>query len=121
MDCIFCKIANKEINSNFVYEDETVMAIMDISPVCDGHVLVIPKNHYETVFDVPKDILAHIMEVANNLKDKIMDVTNEKGITLTVNYGDKQEVKHMHLHILPNIHKPASKPIEQVYNEIMDK
>ena len=60
MDCIFCKIANKEINSNFVYEDDILMAIMDINPICDGHILIIPKKHYETVFDVPENILSHM-------------------------------------------------------------
>ena len=120
MDCIFCKIANKQINSKFVYEDDTVMAIMDISPICDGHILIIPKEHFETIFDVPEMILSHMYHVANILKDKIMKVTGENGLTLSINYGDKQEVKHVHLHLMPNFNKPATKSYEEIYNKIME-
>lgn len=121
MDCIFCKIARKEINSNFVYEDDILMCIMDVNPVCDGHVLVIPKNHYETVFDVPKDILDHMFKVAHEITNKLMSATGEKGVTISFNYGDKQEVKHVHMHIMPNFNKKPSKSIEDVYKLIMDK
>lgn len=120
MDCVFCKIANKEINSNFVYEDDLVIGIMDISPVCNGHILIIPKEHYETVFDVPENVLFHMYKVAKEIGEKTMTVTNEEGFTMLFNYGDKQEVKHVHLHILPNIHKKADKSVEEVYKLIME-
>lgn len=119
MDCIFCKIINKEIDSKVVYEDEIVTAFMDISPVCDGHILVIPKKHYVTVFDLPEDVLAHMYKVANKIGEKAMKVTGETGLSLSFNYGDKQVVKHVHLHILPNYEKKASKSIEEVYKLLM--
>ena len=121
MDCIFCEIAKRNINSNFVYEDDLVMAIMDINPICDGHVLIIPKDHYQTVFDVPKDVLMHMYEVAEKLTPTLMKATNEKGLTLSINYGDKQEIKHLHLHLVPNFEKKPSKKMEDVYKLIMDE
>lgn len=120
MDCIFCKIGNKEINSNFVYEDDKVMAIMDITPICDGHILIIPKQHYETVFDLPSELLSYMYEIAHKISNKVLKVTDEKGFTLLFNYGDKQEVKHVHLHLLPNIYKKASKSVEEVYKLLME-
>ena len=119
MDCIFCKIIKKEIESKIVYEDEIVIAFMDINPVCDGHILVIPKKHYETVFDLPEDVLSHMFKVANKIGKKAMAVTGENGLSLSFNYGDKQMVKHVHLHILPNYDKKPSKSVEEVYKLLM--
>ena len=120
MDCIFCKIANKEIPSSLIYEDEIVMAIMDINPICDGHIMIIPKNHYDTVFDVPKEVLIHMYDVAQKLTPKLMKATNEDGMSYSINYGSKQEIKHLHLHLLPNFKKSASKPVDEVYKSIME-
>ena len=121
MDCIFCEIAKKSINSNIIYEDDLVMAIMDINPICDGHTLIIPKDHYVTLFDVPKNILMHMYEVAAILTPILMKVTGENGASFSINYGDKQEVKHLHMHIMPNFNKKPSKNIEEVYKLIMDE
>jgi len=96
------------------------MAIMDIAPVCDGHILIIPKGHFETVFDVPEDMLAHMYKVADIVGQKAMKVTGENGFTMSINYGDKQEVKHVHLHILPNYNIAPSKSIEDVYKALME-
>ena len=116
MDCIFCKIAHKEIPSEVLYEDDSVMAIMDINPLCDGHVLIIPKKHYENLYEVDNDTLTHMFEVAKNLNKKIMSKLNETGATFSINYGTKQEVKHLHLHILPDFKKKPTRSIEEVYN-----
>lgn len=120
MNCIFCEISKKNIPGKFVYEDDIVMAIMDINPICDGHLMIIPKKHYETVFDTPKEVLSHMYDVANKLTPTLMKATNEKGLTLSINYGDKQEVKHLHMHLLPNFKKPAEKSIDDNYNAIME-
>ncbi len=121
MDCIFCEIAKKNIPGSFIYEDDLVMAIMDIHPLCDGHVMIIPKEHFETIFDAPKDVIAHMYDVAHKLVPAIMDATNEDGMTLSINYGSKQEIKHLHLHLLPDFTKPATKTIEEVHKNIMEK
>ncbi len=72
MDCIFCKITNKEIPSKVVYEDDLVISIMDINPRTKGHLLIIPKEHYED-YKAGKDILNHMYSVAEKLGDHIMD------------------------------------------------
>jgi histidine triad (HIT) family protein len=102
MDCIFCKIANGEIPSNKIYEDDLVMVIMDTNPTVDGHALVIPKKHYTDYLALDKDILDHILKVGNEVGTHITKKLNSKSLTFLVNYGDAQKVKHFHLHLLPD-------------------
>ncbi len=120
MDCIFCEIAKKNIPSKCIYEDEIVMAIMDINPICDGHIIIIPKNHFDTVFDVPKETLNHMYAIAQKLTPIIMKALNEDGMTFSINYGSKQEIKHLHLHLLPDFKKVPLKTIDEVYELIME-
>lgn len=115
MDCIFCKIVKGEIPSEILYQDDIVLAFMDINPLCDGHVLIIPKKHYEDIYEVDNDTLAHMYDVARMLNKKIMAKLNEPGATFSINYGDKQEVKHLHLHILPNFKKAPKMTHEETY------
>ena len=119
MSCIFCEIANKNIPSNLIYEDDTIMVIMDNKPICDGHVMIIPKKHYETVFDAPTEVLNHMYEIANMLTPILMHSTQEDGMTISINYGSKQAIKHLHMHLLPNFEKSASLVVEDVYKIIM--
>lgn len=102
MNCIFCKIINKEILSNIIYEDDLVIATLDINPRSKGHTLIIPKNHYEDYTKLPSEVFNHIYKVAQNLGNKIMTKLNQDGYSLVVNYGSAQEIKHYHLHIIPN-------------------
>ena len=101
MDCIFCKIANGEINSSKYYEDDIVMAFLDITPDCDGHTLIIPKKHYKDLTDIDMDTLTHIMEVAKKLKLELENKLGCGGLSLLQNNGFCQEVKHFHLHLKP--------------------
>ncbi len=75
VDCIFCKINAGEIPSYTVYEDELVRAFLDVNPVAKGHVLVIPKEHFENIFETPDEILAHVnivcKKIALLLKEKL--------------------------------------------------
>jgi len=118
-NCIFCKIIKGEIPSKKIYEDDKVLAFMDINPVVDGHILIIPKEHYEDFTLLPEDLLIHIHKIAKELSTKIMSNLNSKGLTLTINYKDAQEVKHFHLHLLPDYHlKKHDLTLEEVYNKI---
>lgn len=101
MECIFCKIANGEIPSKTLFEDEIVKVIMDINPVVDGHILVIPKKHYTDFMELDNDVTTHIFDAAKKMAPLLMDKLNKKSVTLLVNYGDDQQVKHYHLHLLP--------------------
>ena len=100
-DCIFCKIANKEINSEIIYENENVIAFKDLNPLANLHFLIVPKKHYETILeisdsDVMKDIFKAVKEIA--LKYGI----ENNGFRLINNCKEDggQEVMHMHVHML---------------------
>lgn len=117
MDCIFCKIINGEIPSKKIYEDELVIVIMDINPVVDGHLLVIPKKHVKDFTELDLELREHVYKVAKELSKEVMEKLDSKGCTFTVNYGDSQDVKHFHLHILPDYRlKEKSMEIDDVYN-----
>ena len=120
-NCIFCKILNGEIPSKKIYEDDQVIAILDINPIVDGHLLIIPKNHRTDFTELTKEEVFHIYEVANKLTSVLMDKLDAVSMTLTVNYGEAQVVKHFHLHLLPNYNiKDKDKSVEEVY-ELLTK
>lgn len=103
-NCIFCKIANKEIPSTVVYEDEMVIAFKDLEPQAPVHVLVIPKNHYDSVMTLGvtgKEVAGHIVaEVVPAIAKELG--LDKNGFRLVANTGDDggQTVKHLHFHIL---------------------
>ncbi len=103
-DCIFCKIAQKEIPSQLVYEDEQVAAFRDLEPQAPVHVLVIPKKHVQSLLAltaVDKDLISHIMiDVIPQLAKELQ--VDEKGFRVVANTGDEggQSVEHLHFHLL---------------------
>ena len=101
-NCIFCKIAKGEIKSQKVYEDEETLAFLDINPVNKGHVLVIPKDHYENIFDIPKDKLTKIIEVVQKIAIAIKKMGAD-GVNIVSNNGKAadQHVFHLHIHVIP--------------------
>ena len=101
MNCIFCKIVNGEIPSYTIYEDELVKAFLDTNPDVNGHTLIVPKKHYQDLFDIDEDTLMHIMNVAKKIDKQLREKLNTNGLTLVQNNGLKQEVKHFHLHLKP--------------------
>ncbi len=114
-DCIFCKIIKGEIPSKKIYEDDKVIAIMDINPVVDGHVLVIPKEHFENFYEISDEALSHVYKVARILSKDIISKLNKTGITLQVNYGYNL-VNHFHLHLLPDFETPVKEmEVDKVY------
>ena len=121
MDCIFCQIVEGKSPCKKVYEDDVVIAIMDIDPFCDGHILIIPKKHYTDMMELDSDVLKHINEIAKTLTKKIMTKLDKVSMTISYNYGKKQVVKHFHTHLLPNIDDGVSEDIEDIYNRLMEK
>lgn len=127
MDCIFCKINNGEIPSYTVYEDEIVRVMLDISPVSNGHMLIIPKAHYTNLEDISLDTLTHIMDVAKKMYSLLKEKLNVDGITLCQNNDYGQEVKHYHLHLIPRYKSDNIKMnsnlkkdlVEDIYNKII--
>ena len=99
--CIFCKIVNNEIPSYKVYEDESFLAFLDISQATKGHTLVIPKEHYQNIFELPEN--SKIFNIVSKLAKAIKLATNADGINIINNNGTTagQTVNHFHIHIIP--------------------
>lgn len=115
-DCIFCKILNNEISSKKLYEDDKVIVIMDVNPVVDGHSLIIPKKHVTDFTELDDELLCHINKVAKEMSAKLMNKLGSKALSLCVNYGESQVVKHFHLHLLPDYTKKTkSMDVAKVY------
>jgi histidine triad (HIT) family protein len=102
-DCIFCKIVAGEIPSTKVYEDEKTLAFMDISPVIQGHALVIPKAHFDPITETPTEELAGCMAVAKEIARAQIDVLGADGVNLHQANGAAagQVVPHIHFHVIP--------------------
>ena len=120
-DCLFCKIVYGDIPSYKIYEDEIVIAFLDINPDSNGHTLIIPKKHYLDMDDMPLDTLNHIFKVAKELKVKLDSKLNTDGLTFVQNNGDIQEVKHFHLHLKPYYKGNKLKSVEEIYNILKDR
>ena len=99
-DCLFCKIIKGDIPCFQVYEDEVVVAFLDINPESNGHTLIIPKKHYKDLLDIDSNTLSHIIEVAKNLMKLLEEKLGCSGFTLIQNNGEVQEINHFHLHII---------------------
>ena len=102
-DCIFCKIARGEIDSEKILDDEIFFAIKDIHPKTKGHSLVIPKKHFKTLLDMPSSLLGEFLETAKKLALRLMDAEKAQGFNLIMNNYEVagQLVPHVHMHIIP--------------------
>lgn len=102
-ECLFCKIRDREEPASFVYEDELVMAFLDINPLAKGHTLVIPRVYFENIFEIEKDVLARIMQAAKEISRRMEEVLGIGGVNIVNNSGlaSEQTVFHFHLHMIP--------------------
>ena len=102
-NCIFCKIANKEIPGKIIYEDDICVAFLDLSQTTNGHTLVIPKKHFKNFLEVDNDTLAHMIKVTKDIVNKIVTKLNANGVNILTNANEVagQTVMHFHLHIIP--------------------
>lgn len=102
-NCIFCKIATGEIPSYTVYEDDTFRAILDAAPANEGHTLILPKAHYENLYELPEDTAAQAMRLAKRIATLVRDRLHCDGVNIMQNNGAAagQTVMHYHLHVIP--------------------
>ena len=102
-DCIFCKIVAGQIPSTKVYEDNDVLAFMDIGPIIKGHVLVIPKKHYDPVTETPDAVLQHLIVVVKKIAAAQRKALKTDGCNIIQNNGrvSGQAVPHLHFHVIP--------------------
>lgn len=126
MECIFCAIVDGKIPSAKVYENEHVFAFMDIAPANPGHLLIIPKQHYRNIFDMPVDVGGKIMEAALPLATAIRESLKPDGLNLFQSNEPAafQTVFHFHLHLIPRWEgdplrlpwRPSEGNIEEINN-----
>jgi histidine triad (HIT) family protein len=127
-ECIFCKIINKEIPSEKIYEDDLVFGFLDINPVNLGHSLLIPKEHFENMHEVPDDLASHIIKIAKKIS-KAIKKSGAEGTVISMNNGSAagQTVFHQHTHIIPRFEKdnllpwPKKQPKKEKFKEIAQK
>ena len=127
-ECIFCKIINGELPSKTIYEDDLIKIIMNINPATNGHLLVLPKEHYVNLFDLDEKILNHSIKVIKEKIYKELKVKlNCEGMTLAKNNELGQEIKHYQIHIIPryqndnadyNYDKSKLDDLEAIFNKL---
>ncbi len=102
-ECIFCKIANGEIPSFKLFEDDDVLAFLDVNPVSEGHLLVIPKDHHENIFEIPEEKLRRISEVCKDMSMLCKEKLGATGVNVLNASGKdaQQSVFHIHFHVIP--------------------
>lgn len=132
-DCIFCKIANGEIPSGTLYEDERFRVILDLGPATRGHALILPKEHAADLFELPEETAAAAMVLARKMALRLQDRLGCDGLNVVQNNGEAagQTVSHFHMHLIPryrgdgqNINwtptKPGQEELEAVRKEIAE-
>lgn len=102
-DCIFCKLANGVFPTNSIYEDDTFNVILDASPANPGHALILPKEHYQDIFEIEEETLGKAMILAKKIAARQTEVLNCDGVNIIQNNKEAagQSVPHYHLHVIP--------------------
>lgn len=102
-NCIFCKLANGEIPTNSIYEDESFNVILDMGPATKGHALILPKEHADNLFELPDETAGKAMILAKKIATRMKDVLKCDGLNIVQNNGETagQTVMHYHLHVIP--------------------
>ena len=102
-NCIFCKLASGEIQTNTIYEDEQFRVILDAAPASKGHALILPKEHYANLYEIDEEVAGNAMKLAKRLVTKMTDALKCDGFNLVQNNGETagQTVFHFHLHLIP--------------------
>ena len=102
-DCIFCKIVNGEISSEKVYEDDNFIGVLDINPEMEGHTIIFPKKHFQTILDTPNSLGNEYLESIKKVALKLIEDKKAEGFNVVFNTYNVagQEVDHVHAHVLP--------------------
>ena len=110
-NCIFCKIANGEIPSKTLYEDEDFRVILDLWPASKGHALILPKNHYANLYELPEETAGEVMKLAKRMAAQMTERLGCEGFNLVQNNGELagQTVFHFHMHLIPRYREDGQK------------
>ena len=130
-DCIFCKLANGDIPTNTLYEDDCVRVIFDAEPAAEGHVLILPKEHFDNIYELDDDTAGHVFKVAKKIATAMNKTLDMDGLNVVQNNGEAagQTVFHFQMHIIPrhnddtvNVgwekHKVSSERIKDITDEV---
>ena len=118
-NCIFCKLANGEIETNTLYEDDDFRVIFDVSPATEGHVLILPKKHYANVFELPEELASKVYVLAKKVAAALKEITGCNGVNILQNNGEAagQTVFHFHMHVIPRYHEEILKWNQKEINQ----
>lgn len=102
-NCLFCKLANGEIPTNTLYEDDMFRVIFDLSPATKGHAIILPKEHYRNLYELSDEVAAKVMLVAKKLATVMTEIFEAEGFNLIQNNNEcaGQTIFHFHLHLVP--------------------
>ena len=132
-NCIFCKIAAGEIPSKTIYEDDKFRVILDLGPATKGHALILPKNHYANLYELPEDTAGDVMKLAKKMATVMTEKLGCQGFNLMQNNGETagQTVFHFHMHLIPRYENdgqeinwkpgsPTQEELEEIKNLITE-
>lgn len=131
--CIFCKIANGDIPSKTIFEDEKFRVILDLGPATKGHALILPKEHYKNLYELPEDTASDVMRLAKKMAAQMTDKLHCDGFNLVQNNGEVagQTVMHFHMHLIPRYKddkqkigwtpgEPSQEELEEIRKQIAE-
>ncbi len=132
-DCIFCKIANGDIPSKTLYEDEMFRVILDLGPATKGHALILPKEHAANLYELPDEIASKTLVLAKRMATQMTEKLNCDGFNLVQNNGETagQTVHHFHMHLIPRYEEdgqvinwvpgePSQEELEAIRKQIVE-
>ncbi|NLA34020.1 MAG: HIT domain-containing protein [Tenericutes bacterium] len=129
MNCVFCQIIKNKIPNYKIFEDNQIIVILDANPCTNGHSLIITKQHYENIIDIPQELLNHINEICKLLYPLFKKTLACEGLTIIQNNNYGQDVKHYHMHLIPRYKNDLFKnsfnqniilQIEEIYHQIKE-
>ncbi|KAB1192664.1 HIT domain-containing protein [Haloferax sp. MBLA0076] len=121
-DCIFCAIAGGDIPGRIVHETEHSLAFLDVNPLAPGHTLVVPKDHYARLDDLPAEVSADLFRTVDELVPRVEEAVDADAANVGINDGPAagQEVQHVHVHIVPRFEDDGGNPIHAVAGDVPD-
>lgn len=123
-NCIFCKIANGEIPSKTLYEDEEFRVILDLAPATKGHALILPKSHFKNLYELPDETAAKVMKLAKKMATTMTEKLGCDGFNIVQNNNEVagQTVFHFHMHLIPRYENDNQRiswnPLEMTQDEL---
>lgn len=128
-DCLFCKIAAKEIPAEVIYEDEHVVAFLDIYPMTPGHTVIIPKKHAENIIGLSEEEVGPLFSAVKKMTALLSEKLKPEGFTIGINHGRTAGMDHLHVHVVPryegdgggSIHSVVRYPSEESLADMKKK